>query len=66
VDEKFDEGSESGKKKSIAIEMNEINYTKLILSIDAKSSSGKVALILLKAVRAKNTRMVMLLLHGKG
>jgi hypothetical protein len=31
VDEKFDEGTESGKKKSIAIEMNEIAYTKLIL-----------------------------------
>jgi hypothetical protein len=33
VDEKFDEGTESGKKKSIAIEMNEIAYTKLILVV---------------------------------
>jgi hypothetical protein len=32
VDEKFDEGTESAKKKSITIEMNEIAYTKLILS----------------------------------
>jgi hypothetical protein len=39
-DENFDEGTESGKKKSIAIEMNEILYTMLILSIDVKTSSG--------------------------
>jgi hypothetical protein len=31
VDEKIDQETESGKKKSIAIEMNEIAYTKLIL-----------------------------------
>jgi hypothetical protein len=43
VDENFDEGTESGKKKSIAIEMNEIAYTELILSVDVKTSSGKVA-----------------------
>jgi hypothetical protein len=66
VDEKFDEGTESGKKKSIAIHMNEIAYTKLILSIDVKTNSEKLLLILLKAVRAKTTLMVMLLLHGKG
>jgi hypothetical protein len=30
VDEKFVEGNESEKKKSIAIELNEIVYTKLI------------------------------------
>jgi hypothetical protein len=29
VDEKFDEGTESGKKKSIAIVMNEITYLSL-------------------------------------
>jgi hypothetical protein len=48
VDEKFDEGTKSGKKKSIAIEMNEIAYTQLILSIDVKTSSGKVAFNLIK------------------
>jgi hypothetical protein len=41
VDEKFDKGTESGKKKSIAFEMNEIAYTELILSVDIKTSSGK-------------------------
>jgi hypothetical protein len=66
VDEKFDEETESGKKKSIAIEMNEIAYTELILSIEVKTSSGVLLLILLKAVRAKTTHMAMLLLHGKG
>jgi hypothetical protein len=66
VDEKFDEGTESGKKKSIAIELNEIAYTELILSIDVKTSSEKLLLILLKALRAKIIQMAMLLLHGKG
>jgi hypothetical protein len=54
VDEKFDEGTESGKKKSIAIEMNEIAYTKLILSIDVKTTSGKVAFNLIKGCKSKD------------
>jgi hypothetical protein len=43
VDEEIDETSEIGKKNSIIIELNEIAYTELILSIDVKASSGKVA-----------------------
>jgi hypothetical protein len=39
VDEEIDEGTESGKKKSITIELNEIAYTKLILSIGIKTNS---------------------------
>jgi hypothetical protein len=54
VDEKFDEGTESGKKKSIAIEMNEITYTELILSIDVKTSSEKVAFNLIKCCKSKD------------
>jgi hypothetical protein len=54
VDEKFDEGTESGKKKSIAIEMNEIAYTELILSIDVNTSSGKVAFNLIKGCKSKD------------
>jgi hypothetical protein len=54
VDEKFDEGTESRKKKSIAIEMNEIAYTKLILSIDVKTSSGKVAFNIIKGCKNKD------------
>jgi hypothetical protein len=54
ADEKFDEGTESGKKKSIAIEMNEIAYTELILSIDVRTSSGKVAFNLIKGCKNKD------------
>jgi hypothetical protein len=54
VDEKFDEENESGKKKSIAIEMNEIAYTELILSIYVKTSSEKVAFNLIKVCKSKD------------
>jgi hypothetical protein len=54
VDEEIDEGTESGKKKSMTIELNEIAYTKLILSIDVKTSSGKVAFNLIKGCKSKN------------
>jgi hypothetical protein len=50
----FDEGTESGKKKSIAIELNEIAYTDLILSINVKTSSGKVAFNLIKGCKSKD------------
>jgi hypothetical protein len=54
VDERFDEGTESGKKKSTAIEMNEIANTELILSIDVKTSSGKVVFNLIKGCKSKD------------
>jgi hypothetical protein len=54
VDGKFDEGTESGKKKSITIEMNEIAYTKLILSVDVKTTSGKVDFNLIKGCKSKD------------
>jgi hypothetical protein len=54
VDEKFDEATESGKKKSIAIEMNEIAYTEIILLIDVKTSSEKVAFNLIKGCKSKD------------
>jgi hypothetical protein len=54
VDENFDEGTESGKKKSIAIELNEIAYTELILSIDVKTSIGKIAFHLIKGCKSKD------------
>jgi hypothetical protein len=38
LDEEIGEMSEIGKKQSIIIELNEIAYTKLILSIDVKAS----------------------------
>jgi hypothetical protein len=54
VDEKFDEGTESGKKKSIDIEMNEIAYTELILSIDVNTSSGKNTFNLIEGCKSKD------------
>jgi gag-polypeptide of LTR copia-type len=43
VDDAFDEISEEGKKMMKVIELNEIAYTELILSIDVKASNGKIA-----------------------
>jgi hypothetical protein len=47
VDDVFDEISEEGKKMMKVIELNEIAYTVLILSIKVKASNGKIALYLL-------------------
>jgi tellurite resistance-related uncharacterized protein len=49
TDEDYDETeSEEGKKLTIAADMNELAYTELILSIDDKTSSEKVAFNLVK------------------
>jgi DNA-binding cell septation regulator SpoVG len=54
ADEEIDLESESGKKKSVIIELNEIAYSKLILLIDIKTSSGKVAFNLIKGCKSKD------------
>jgi hypothetical protein len=54
VYEEIDETSEIGKKKSIIIEVNEIAYTELILSIDVKASSGKVAFKIIRGYKTKD------------
>jgi hypothetical protein len=54
VDEEIDEMSEIGKKKSIIIELNEIAYTELILSIDVKGSSGKAAFNIIRGCKTKD------------
>jgi hypothetical protein len=54
TDEDHDLESEEGKKLSIAAEMNELAYTELILSIDDKSSNGKVAFNLVKGCKNKD------------
>jgi hypothetical protein len=54
VDEDIDETSENGKKKSIIIELNEIAYIELILSIDVKASSGKVAFNITRECKTKD------------
>jgi hypothetical protein len=53
-DEEIDETSEIGKKKSIIIELNEIAYTELILLIDIKASSGKVAFNIIRGCKTKD------------
>jgi hypothetical protein len=45
---------DEGKKLTIAADMNEIAYTELILSIDDKTSSGKVAFNLVKGYKNKD------------
>jgi hypothetical protein len=54
TDEDYDMESEEGKKLTIAADMNELAYTELILSIDDKTSSGKVAFNLMKGCKNKD------------
>jgi gag-polypeptide of LTR copia-type len=54
ADEDFDEVSDLGKKMSRSIELNEITYTELILSIDVKTSSGKIAFNIVKGCKSKD------------
>jgi hypothetical protein len=54
TDEDYDLESEEGKKLTIAADMNEFAYIELILSIDDKLCSGKVAFILMKGCKNKD------------
>jgi hypothetical protein len=54
TDEDYDIGSEEGKKLTISANIYELAYTKLILLIDDKTSSGKVAFNLVKGCKNKN------------
>jgi hypothetical protein len=51
VDEEIDKTSDIVKKKSMIIELNEIKYIELILSIDVKASSGKVAFDIIRGCK---------------
>jgi hypothetical protein len=53
-DEGFDKLSEIGKEKSRIIELNEIAYTELNLSIDVKTSSGKTASNIVESCKTKD------------
>jgi tellurite resistance-related uncharacterized protein len=48
IDEDYDMESEEEKTLTIAADMNELAYTELILSIDDKTSGGKVTFNLVK------------------
>ena len=54
ADEEFDELSDIGKKMAKIIELNEIAYTELILSIDVKNSDGKIAFNIVKGCKNKD------------
>jgi hypothetical protein len=54
TDEDYDMESEEGKKLAIAADMSEVVYTELILSIDDKTGSGKVAFDLVKGCKNKD------------
>jgi hypothetical protein len=54
VDDVSDEISEDGKKMMKVIELNEISYTELILSIDVKASNGKIAFNIFKGRKTKD------------
>jgi hypothetical protein len=54
VDEEIDETSDIGKKKSIIIELNDIAYNQLILLIDVKATSGKVAFNIIRRCKTKD------------
>jgi hypothetical protein len=49
--EDYDMESKEGKKLTIAADMNELSYTELILLIDDKTSSGKVAFNLVEGCK---------------
>jgi hypothetical protein len=48
ADDKFYEFSDIGKKMARTIELNEIAYTELILSIDVEANFGKIAFNIFK------------------
>jgi hypothetical protein len=54
TDEDFEVDTEEEKKLRIAADMNELAYTELILSIDDKTSNGKVAFNLVKGCKNKD------------
>jgi hypothetical protein len=54
TDEDYDIESEEGKKLRIAADINELAYKELILLIDDKTSSGKVAINLVKGCKNKD------------
>jgi hypothetical protein len=53
VDYKFDEVPDIDKKMARTIDLNEISYTELILSIDVKASNGKIAFNIVKGCKSK-------------
>jgi hypothetical protein len=53
ADDEFDETSGIGKKMARTIELNEIEYTEFILSIDVKACYGTIAFYVDKGYKRK-------------
>jgi hypothetical protein len=49
----FDENTDEGKRILRIIDLNEMAFTKLVLSIDVSSSSGKIAFGIVKSCKTK-------------
>jgi hypothetical protein len=54
TDKDYEVDTEEGKKLRITADMNELAYTELILSIDDKTSNGKVVFNLVKGFKNKD------------
>jgi hypothetical protein len=52
--EVFDEKTDEGKKMLRIIDLNEMAFTKQVLSIDVSSSSGKIAFGIVKSCKTKD------------
>jgi hypothetical protein len=48
ADDKFDEASDIGKNSSRTVDLNEIFYTEIIVSIDIKTLYGKIGFNIVK------------------
>jgi hypothetical protein len=54
ADEEFDKELDMGKKMLNAIELKEVAYTELLLSIDVKTSNGKIAFNIVIGCKSKD------------
>jgi hypothetical protein len=64
--EVFDEKTdEEGKRMLRIIDLNEMAFTELVLSIDVSSSSSKIAFGIVKSCKKKIMKTVMLVWPGK-
>jgi hypothetical protein len=52
--EVFDEKTDEGKRMLRIIDLNEMAFTELVLSIDVSSSSGKIAFGIVKSFKTKD------------
>jgi hypothetical protein len=52
--EVFDEKTDEGKRMLRIIDLNEMAFTELVLSIDVSSSSGKIAFGIVKSCKTKD------------